>query len=60
MKKNQAFFIASSLITLDNQGIIGIKIIKDNKVNFIPIEILSDVGTGYWVTLKKILKKKFL
>ena len=52
MKKDQAFFRASSLISLDNQGIIGIKIIKDN-VNFIPIEILSDVGTGYWVTLKK-------
>ena len=60
MKKNQAFFIASSLISLDNQGIIGIKIIKNNKVNFIPIEILSDVGTGYWVTLKKNNGEKIL
>ena len=60
MKKNQAFFIASSLISLDNQGIIVIKIIKNNKVNFIPIEILSDVGTGYWVTLKKNNGEKIL
>ena len=32
-----AFFIPSSLVTLSNNGEIGIKIIMDQKVKFIPI-----------------------
>ena len=46
-------FISSSLISLDSQGILGIKVILNNKVSFLPIEVLSDVGNGYWIKLKK-------
>ena len=47
-----AYFIPSSLITLNNLGEIGIKIIEKNKVRFLPIIILSDNGAGYWINIK--------
>ena len=52
-KSDSAYFISSSLISLDSQGILGIKVILNNKVSFLPIEVLSDVGNGYWIKLKK-------
>ncbi|MAI29710.1 MAG: hypothetical protein CMP38_05840 [Rickettsiales bacterium] len=52
-KTESAFFISSSLISLDAQGILGIKVILNEKVSFLPIEVLSDVGNGYWIKLKK-------
>lgn len=45
-----AFFIPSSVITLNNKGEIGIKVVKKNKVIFKSISILSDTGDGYWIT----------
>jgi multidrug efflux system membrane fusion protein len=48
-----AYFLPSSLITLNNEGKIGIKIIKQNQVIFVPIDILSDQGNGYWINLKE-------
>ena len=59
-KNESAFFISSSLISLDNNGILGIKVIRNNKVSFIPIEILSDVGNGYWIKLKKLIAEDIL
>lgn len=59
-KNDSAFFIASSLISLNSQGILGIKIILNDKVSFLPIEVLSDVGTGYWIKLKKLVAKDIL
>ena len=47
-----AYFIPSSLIALNNLGEIGIKIIEKNKVKFLPIFILSDNGAGYWINMK--------
>ena len=49
LPNEEAYFIASSLVSLDNQGKIGIKTVKNNKVFFLDIEILSDVGNGFWV-----------
>ena len=49
LPNEKAYFIASSLVSLDNQGKIGIKTVKDNKVFFLTIEILSDIGNGFWV-----------
>ncbi|MAZ46852.1 MAG: hypothetical protein CMM98_04675 [Rickettsiales bacterium] len=59
-KNDSAFFISSSLISLDNQGILGIKVVFNNKVTFLPIEVLSDVGNGYWVKLKKLIDENIL
>ncbi len=59
-ENDSAFFITSSLISLDNKGILGIKVIIDNKVSFLPIEVLSDVGNGYWVKLKKNITEDIL
>tara|TARA_B100001559_G_scaffold301627_1_gene288711 strand:- start:993 stop:1997 length:1005 start_codon:yes stop_codon:yes gene_type:complete len=59
-KNESAFFISSSLISLDNNGILGIKVILNNKVSFIPIEVLSDVGNGYWIKLKKLIAEDIL
>ena len=49
LSKEDAYFIPSSLISLDNEGKIGIKVVKDKKVIFLVIEIISDTGNGYWV-----------
>ena len=51
-KNEDAFFISSSLISLNSQGELGIKIIKENEVKFILVEIISDKGNGYWIKLK--------
>ena len=59
-ENDSAFFISSSLISLDSQGILGIKVIIDSKVSFLPIEVLSDVGNGYWIKLKKNLIEDIL
>ena len=44
-----AFFIPSSVITLNDSGDLGIKIIENNLVKFKKIKILSDTGNGFWV-----------
>jgi len=59
-KNDSAFFISSSLISLDSQGILGIKVILDDKVSFLPIEVLSDVGSGYWIKIKKLIAQDIL
>ena len=48
-----AFFIPSSLVTLNNAGKIGIKVIENEKVLFEGINILSDTGLGYWIEFEK-------
>jgi len=52
-----AYFIPSSLVTLNNAGKIGVKIILDDKVKFVPIQILSDTGDGYWINSKELNAK---
>ena len=59
-KNDSAFFIPSSLISLNSQGVLGIKVILNDKVSFLPIEVLSDVGNGYWIKLKKLVAKDIL
>ncbi len=56
----EAYFIPSSLVTLNNLGKIGIKIIYDSKVKFIPIQIVSDTGKGYWINSKELNSNKFI
>ena len=53
LSKKNAYFIPSSLISLDNEGKIGIKVVKEKKVIFLTIEIISDTGNGYWVNSNK-------
>lgn len=48
-----AFFIPSSLVTLNNTGKIGLKVIENGKVHFRAINILSDTGLGYWIQFVK-------
>ena len=45
-----SFFIPSSVVTLNEKGELGIKIIEDKKVKFLSINILSDTGKGYWIS----------
>ena len=49
LKAQNAFFIPSSVITLNENGDLGVKIVNDRIVSFFPIEILSDNGKGYWI-----------
>ena len=48
----ESFFIPSSLITLNNKGQIGIKVIENDAVKFLQIKILSDIGKGYWIDIE--------
>ena len=34
--------------------------ILNNEVSFLPIEVLSDVGNGYWIKLKKLIADEIL
>jgi len=58
LNPEKAFFIASSLISLDSQGRIGIKIVEDKKVKFLTIRIISDVGNGYWIGFDGLDERK--
>ena len=49
LSKEDAYFIPSSLISLDDQGKLGIKVVQEKKVLFLTIDIISDTGNGYWV-----------
>ena len=49
LSKEDAYFIPSSLISLDDQGKIGIKVVQEKKVLFLTIDIISDTGNGFWV-----------
>ncbi len=53
LKTQKAFFIPSSVVTLDNKGKLGIKTVKNNIVVFQPINIFSDTGKGYWIEASK-------
>ena len=45
-----AHFIPQSIMTLDQDGNLGVRAVKDNIVAFHPITILKDTNTGVWVT----------
>ena len=47
--EEDAYLIPSSLISLDNQGKIGVKVVKEKKVSFLTVDIISDTGNGYWI-----------
>ena len=49
LSKEDAYIIPSSLISLDDQGKLGIKVVQEKKVLFLTIDIISDTGNGYWV-----------
>ncbi len=51
-----AYFVPSSLVTLNNQGQVGVKVIINERVKFIPVEILSDTGDGFWINAKELDK----
>lgn len=47
----RAHFIPRSVITLDDDGRIGVRVIAEQDlVRFMPIEIIADAPTGFWVT----------
>ena len=47
--EEDAYLIPSSLISLDNHGKIGVKVVKEKKVSFLTVDIISDTGNGYWI-----------
>jgi len=49
LSEEDAYLIPSSLISLDNQGKIGVKVVKEKKVSFLTVDIISDTGNGYWI-----------
>ena len=50
LKPTKAHFLSSSLLSLSDDGILGVKSITTNKiVQFLPVSILSDQSNGVWV-----------
>ena len=49
LSEEDAYLIPSSLISLDNHGKIGVKVVKEKKVSFLTVDIISDTGNGYWI-----------
>ena len=49
LKAQNAFFIPSSVITLNEKGDLGVKIVTNKIISFFPIEIINDNGKGYWI-----------
>tara|TARA_B100000085_G_scaffold129831_1_gene118216 strand:- start:253 stop:1296 length:1044 start_codon:yes stop_codon:yes gene_type:complete len=49
LSEEDAYLIPSSLISLDNYGKIGVKVVKEKKVSFLTVDIISDTGNGYWI-----------
>lgn len=45
-----AHFIPQSVMTLDQDGNLGVRAVENNIVSFHPITILEDTNTGVWVT----------
>lgn len=43
--------ITPAVLTLNNAGLVGVKIVDaEDRVRFVPVEILSDSGDGVWIT----------
>lgn len=45
-----AHLIPQSVLTLDNDGTLGVRSVKDGEVSFYPVEIVKDSQQGIWVT----------
>ena len=45
-----AHMIPQSVLTLDEDGVLGVSTVKDSKVEFYPITILRDTRDGVWVS----------
>ena len=46
----KAHLVPSYLLSLDDDGNLGLKIIKNGTVKFVLIEIIEDATEGLWVT----------
>lgn len=46
----RAHRIASSILSLDDEGRVGVRIVEDETVRFVPVTIISDGADGAWVT----------
>ena len=45
-----SFFIPSSIVTLNKSGKLGVKVVENGRAKFFPIDILSDTGSGFWIS----------
>jgi multidrug efflux system membrane fusion protein len=45
-----AHLLPQSVMTLNDDGVLGVRVVEDSKVAFYPITILKDTREGVWVT----------
>lgn len=50
VRKLKAQKISSGILVLDDSGEVGVRIVKDKIVHFVPVHILSDGPAGMWVS----------
>ena len=49
LKPREAHLVPQNVLTLNNHGVLGVRLAKDGKALFAPIEILKDDTVGAWV-----------
>ena len=49
LKPESSYFIPSSIVTLNENGELGVKFIQNGTVKFKQVNILSDTGSGFWI-----------
>ncbi|MEI9995202.1 MAG: efflux RND transporter periplasmic adaptor subunit [Rhizomicrobium sp.] len=50
VKRLKAQHISPGILVLDDSGQVGVRVVEDRIVRFIPVSVLSDDPTGAWVT----------
>jgi multidrug efflux system membrane fusion protein len=51
LKERVAHFVSPSILTLNDEGEVGVRVIDDDKrVRFRPVDILADKPDGVWIT----------
>ena len=51
LKERVSHFVSPSILTLNDEGQVGVKVLDDdNRVRFMPVDILADKPDGIWIT----------
>ena len=50
MRELRAQKISPGILVLDDNGAVGVRIVKDGIVHFVPVKIVSDGPDGMWVS----------
>lgn len=50
VKRVKAQHISPGILVLDDNGTVGVRIVRDGKVAFVPVQVISDGPDGMWIS----------